>query len=163
MIQGFGQRIQTDFLDTVKYLRGQEIPQDEDQKKEQRIKIGLSATRILSTVGMVVGGILAINAAVICFSNPISAIFLLALGAALFVIGHDVFRMAKNATDNMNLANQVKNEVIGVLNHIKALLEGTKNVNEPLLHPCTNGTFFPAFWSARIETLLKARAQAVAN
>jgi hypothetical protein len=145
MIQNFFNTVQQDFINVAKSFNSSNPRMNSIQEK----KVHLSAIRLLASFGMLVGAVCAFKAVLIVAVAPLSALFGLALGAALYAAGHDVFIMAKRATDDLNPLNAVVNQGRGIINDLGNLFSGNTNrVGQGNISNRTNGTFFQPLWNS---------------
>lgn len=138
MIEGFGTLIQHDGIQVAKYLAGNDM---------QEQKVYLSGVRVLSALGMVIGGLITISAIPTFFANPVGAVIIAAAGAAIYAASHDVFVMAKNQT--VQEANKYQKGKAGVMGFVKDVIDlanGQKDLDDAPRNPITEGTFFRPLW-----------------
>ncbi len=143
MIQYFGNMVQQDGIQLYKYFNNSSQYSDDAANK----KVYLAGVRVLSALGMVIGGFIAISSLPHFLFNPLGAAGQVALGLALFALSHDVFVMAKNETEqDANPAQKVAANVLGLVKDVIDLAKGQKDINDAPRQPITEGTFFRPLW-----------------
>ncbi len=141
MIQGFSKVVQADFDLLVNTIKGNR-PNHENHNQ----RVNLAAARMFALLGMagsIIGGCIALRKTSTSF---VGGAFIAALSAGVFALSHDVFVMAKNASEQMNFFNRVVNEVAAVVHDIKDILKGNKDVQDVPRQAITKDTLLRPLW-----------------
>lgn len=148
MINNFFHTVQEDSILVYKSLTS-----NTTQTQEQERKVSLASLRLIASVGMLLGGLITLAAFPSLAVAPLGTLFKMAIGAAIYAAGHDVFVMAKNASDQQS---PVKGAVAGFKSGVMDLFDlaqGKKSGKDALRHPITEDTIFRPLWD---EALARA-------
>ena len=140
MIYGIFQTLQEDTSVLNHWIKGEKLPEnDENENLQQRVQ--LAAWRMFGLLGMVFASlwVLSFVAAIITF--PLMIGLQLATVVGIYVLGHDIFVMNKNASQE-DFKNSEKPSLIG-------LLSGQESFEEELAEQFTHGTFLQSMWMSR--------------
>lgn len=151
MIQGFFTTIQEDLVLLGNRLRGKTEPTDENNKK-----VAFAALRVFATLGMGVGVLIVASVLPSFASEPVGTLFKIAAGAAIYAFNHDVFVMAKNATEQMALLPAVAAVGNSIWEDVVDLFKGKKEVDDAPRQPVTENTLFRPLWDAAIARMPEA-------
>lgn len=142
MIQGFFTTMQSDWS-----LLSDKMNNNVSGDKETQRRVDLAAMRFFATVGMGIGIVFALKALPLFAASTIAGLLALGLGVAVYAIGHDVFVIAKNESDqSANLLGRAAAVVGSKLGDVVDLVKGKKNINDAPRHHCTDGTLLRPFW-----------------
>lgn len=156
MIQNFSTILQKDVLLVIDDISGKR-PKGVD-KKEQDIKVGHAALRIFGALAMAVGIIFAVGALPYFAAAPVGALLKMAFGASIYALGHDIFVMSKNITDQMKPAKAAVETAKSFISNIFSYVTGEKDIDDAPSQPVTNGTFFRPLWDEAIIRLATMQA-----
>lgn len=85
-----------DDLQVIKcWATGKEIQAVKNEDREHRIQV--AAMRMITTVGMVYGGLWALSILTYVITLPLRIAFKLAVAVGMYALAHDVFLMSQNA------------------------------------------------------------------
>ena len=142
MIQGFSTIIQQDLAQIIDHMKGRG-PQTGDQAR----RVGLAALRMFVTLGMALALIIAASSLTIIASAPVGAVLLVAWGVTLYALCHDIFIMAKNETEQMNLVVGTIATVKSLWQDFKDILQRKKSLDDAPRFSITEGTLFRPLWN----------------
>jgi hypothetical protein len=141
MIQNFSTIIQQDVVRIFNFATNK-LPHD----REQIEKVTLASLRVLGAALMGLGVLAAASA--IAASTPVGAVLILATAVSVFALGHDIFVMSKNESEQRNPIQWIKKGVKGFVNDFADLVQGKKDQNDAFRKPNTEGTFLRPIWDA---------------